>query len=49
MSDRVKGVIKTVVIPVLSSVLTVIMIIPGDQGESYIVKALDALKALVTL
>lgn len=41
--DRVVG----TVIPVLSALLTVLLVIPGNQGESILSQVLEMLKAMV--
>lgn len=46
MSDSVKRKLSLVVIPVLSSVLTVLLIIPGYQGENLLSHVIAVLKGL---
>lgn len=47
MSEKTKAKIANIVIPVLSALLTVLLIIPGNQGESLLSQAIALLKAFV--
>lgn len=47
MNDLVKSKLLNVVIPVLSSMITVLLIIPGNQGENILTQVLVMLKAWV--
>jgi len=47
MSDGLKKIIGSVVVPVLSSIVTVLLIIPGEQGESILGVVIEMLKKLV--
>lgn len=47
MPESVKTKIARIAIPVLTSIITVLMIIPGEQGESVLKMLLALCKALV--
>lgn len=47
MPESIKVILRSVVLPVLSAALTVLLIIPGNQGESVLQMVISMIKQLV--
>lgn len=48
MNERMKRLISNIVLPVLTSIFTVLLIIPGEQGETILGTIIEMLKKLVS-